>query len=73
MTRHGFVRTMLVAALVAAGPASAFDFGTHVENQLDAHSMQLFGVVEPLVGSAPATTGAYRSAEQKAGDQVLLA
>ena len=73
MTRHRFVRTMLAAALVAAGPASAFDFGAHVENQLDAHSMQLFGVVEPLVGSAPATTGAYRTAEQKAGDQVLLA
>jgi hypothetical protein len=35
--------------------------------------MQLFGVVEPLVGSAPATTGACRTAEQKAGDQVLLA
>lgn len=66
MIRHHFARTALAVALAAAaGSASAFDFGLHVE-QLDAHSMQLFGIVEPLIDSAPTTTGAYRTAAQAA-------
>ena len=74
MIRHHFARTTLAVALAAAaGSASAFDFGLHVEDQLDAHSMQLFGIVEPLIDSAPPTTGAYRTAAQAASAQVLLA
>ena len=74
MIRHHFARTTLAVALAAAaGAASAFDFGAHVEDQLDAHSMQLFGIVEPLVDSAPPTAGAYRTAAQAASAQVLLA
>jgi secreted PhoX family phosphatase len=71
MIRHRY--TALALALAAAGPASAFDFGTLTEDQLDAHSMQLYGIVEPLIESAPATAGAYRTASQRASDQVLLA
>ncbi len=73
MIRQRFALTALAAALAASGPAAALDFGAHVEDQLDAHSMQLFGVAEPLVGSATATAGAYRTPTQKASDQVLLA
>jgi secreted PhoX family phosphatase len=73
MTRLRFARTALAVALAAAGPACAFDFGAFVEDQLDAHSVQLFGIVEPLVGSAPITVGPYRTTNQRASDQVLLA
>jgi hypothetical protein len=63
----------LALAMLSAGVAQATDFGAHTEHLLKAHSMQLFGVVQPLGESAPATTGAYRTESQKASDQVLLA
>ncbi|MFN3544041.1 MAG: alkaline phosphatase PhoX [Thiobacillus sp.] len=63
----------LALALLSAGVSHAADFGAHTEHLLKAHSMQLFGIVQPLGESAPATTGAYRTESQKAGDQVLLA
>ncbi len=49
------------------------DFGAKVEQLLKAQSEKLFGFNRPLEESALATTGAYRSAEQTAYDQVLLA
>lgn len=73
MNPHRLAPTALAVALAAAGPAAAFDFGSYAESLLDAHSMQLFGVVAPLAASAPATTGAYRTIGQAASEQVLLA
>jgi hypothetical protein len=72
MIRTRFVLTGLAASL-ANLPAFATDFGAHTEHLLEAHAMQLFGVVQPLGESAPATTGAYRIPTQMAADQVLLA
>ena len=69
--------TLAVAATaLSAGSALAHDdtdFGLKVQNMLKDRSQQLFGVQEPLAASAPATTGAYRTAAQKAGDQLLFA
>lgn len=61
------------ALLPAAAMADGDDFGMKVEHLLHAHSEKLFGFEKPLQESAPATTGAYRTADQKASDQVLLA
>lgn len=63
----------LTLALLGAGVSHAADFGAHTEHLLEAHAMQLFGIVQPLGDSAPATTGAYRTESQKARDQVWLA
>ncbi len=63
----------LTAAMLSAGFAQAADFGARTEHLLKAHANPLFGVVQPLDESAPATTGAYRAPGQTAADQVLLA
>lgn len=63
----------LTLALLAAGTAQAEDFGTKVEQLLNAQSKQLFGIGIPLEESAPETTGSYRTESQLASDQVLLA
>lgn len=70
----------LISALSIAAPVQADDdrdeardFGVMLEHQLKAQSEKLFGFNRPLAESAPATTGAYRSAGQSAYDQVLLA
>ena len=66
----------VAAAALSSGSALArddMDFGLKMQNMLNDRSQQLFGVQEPLAASAPATTGAYRSARQKAGDQLLFA
>jgi secreted PhoX family phosphatase len=52
---------------------AARDFGRHTQHVLNALSMPLFGVGNPLDESAPATTGDYRTPAQPAKDQVLLA
>jgi len=49
------------------------DFGAKVEHLLKSQSEMLFGFNGPLDESAPATSGNYRTAEQSADDQVLLA
>jgi hypothetical protein len=49
------------------------DFGLRVERQLSARSEKLFGIDRPLEESAPPTTGAYRTPDQTAADQVVLA
>lgn len=49
------------------------DFGTRVEQMLSTHSEKLFGFEKPLTESAPATTGPYRTLEQKATEQALTA
>ncbi len=66
----------VAAAALSSGSALArddTDFGLKMQNMLNDRSQQLFGVQEPLAASAPATTGPYRSATQKAGDQLLFA
>lgn len=52
---------------------SGLDFGSIVEKGLEASSMVWFGVGKPLDESASPTTGNYRTAQQSAADQVLLA
>ncbi|HET8759903.1 MAG TPA: alkaline phosphatase PhoX [Nitrospiria bacterium] len=49
------------------------DFGVGVERMLEDQSKRLFGFREPLQESAPETTGPYRTASQRASDQVLVA
>jgi hypothetical protein len=53
---------LLVIVLLAFGTGalafSAFDFGLFRDHQLDAHSPQLFGVVEPLAQSSTASVSA---------------
>lgn len=70
----------LAGAMAISSPAKADDdrgesrdFGAKVEHMLKSQSEMLFGFNRPLVESAPATTGAYRSATQSAYDQILLA
>ncbi|MFA5240850.1 MAG: alkaline phosphatase PhoX [Sulfuricella sp.] len=83
---HMFMRSALAVALASAfsanvaladddfdGFAYKKDFGAMVEHLLHAQSEKLFGFDQPLQESAPATTGAYRTLEQKAMDQVLVA
>ena len=72
---------MSLAAAVLATPTlpvladdeDSHDFGARIEERLKRSSMHWFGVRGPLEASAPATTGAYRTAAQPADDQVLLA
>lgn len=70
-------RTALVLAVAVFGSTTAIaddeDFGSQVEQMLNAQSEKLFGFGKPLEASAPATTGAYRAVQQDAADQVLLA
>ena len=49
------------------------DFGLQVEHLLKAQAEKFFGVDQPLKESAAETTGPYRTASQKATDQILLA
>ena len=66
----------LIAAMGISIPlayADSKDFGARVEQQLKTNAETLFGVGQPLAASAPATTGAYRTAAQSAQQQVLVA
>lgn len=49
------------------------DFGALVQRGLERSSRVWFGVDRPLTESAPPTTGPYRTAAQRASDQILLA
>jgi hypothetical protein len=62
---------LLVAPAVYADDDE--DFGAMVEHLLESQSNKYFGVQKPLADSAPETTGPYRTANQNASDQVLLA
>lgn len=70
----------LSLALLAAGlggvavadEADTRDFGLFVQNTLRATARATLGLPQPLTESAPATEGAYRTAEQAARDQVLI-
>ncbi len=72
-------RPLYLTALAMAGTLLApvaqadQDFGQFVEQQLKSKSEKLFGIEKPLKDSAPLTSGAYRTAYQKATDQVLVA
>lgn len=85
-TQNFFHMTGLAVAMAAAMSSSGIaladdhyehmngkDFGSQVERLLKAKSEKLFGFERPLEESAPATSGDYRTADQKASDQVLLA
>ena len=63
----------LPALPVQADDEDAHDYGARVEQRLKNSSLHWFGIRGPLEASAPATTGAYRTATQKAEDQVLIA
>ena len=65
---------LAVPALPAlADDEDSHDFGARVEQRLKNSAMHWFGIQGPLTASAPATTGDYRTPEQKAEDHVLLA
>lgn len=70
---------LLLAAPVVPSQASEFDgfdgldFGALVQRGLERSSEIWFGVGTPLKASAAPTSGPYRTAAQKASDQVLLA
>lgn len=49
------------------------DFGSKVEQLLHNQSLKYFGIQQPLIASAPETSGAYRTEIQLATEQVLLA
>ncbi len=52
---------------------NSLDFGILVDKLLNSHSEKLFGIEKPLDESAPATEGPYRTVDQEAEDQILLA
>ncbi|MEO6095167.1 MAG: alkaline phosphatase PhoX [Fibrobacteria bacterium] len=62
-------------ALMVAGAANAEnpDFGAWAERQLSEMSETFFGVKKPLTAAVPVVTAPYRTASQKAGEQILLA
>ncbi|HEX9628021.1 MAG TPA: alkaline phosphatase PhoX [Acidiferrobacterales bacterium] len=67
---------LALAALGLAAPAAADndrDFGAKVMQLLEAQSEKLFGINKPVEGSAPSTSGPYRTPHQTAQDQVRLA
>ena len=81
VTSVGTVKVLVLAMGMAsalpvwAGPdrEDRRDYGALMEQILNAHANRFFGVHKPLQASAMATTGAYRTLEQRAEDQVLLA
>ena len=68
-----FFTTSFLVAEAKENPGKKKDFGVTVEQLLNAQSETLFGFNQPLIQSAPETTGAYRSPAQQAIDQVLVA
>ena len=58
---------------VNADDEDSHDFGARIEQRLRISSMHWYGIDGPLGASAPATTGAYRTPTQSAGNQVLVA
>ena len=78
VAKAGLAATILVGPVVP-GQASEFDgfggldFGAIVQSGLERSSQVWFGVGTPLKESAAPTLGPYRTAAQKASDQVLLA
>lgn len=78
VAKAGLAATILVGPVVPsqAGEFDGFDgldFGAIVQNGLERSSQVWFGVGTPLKESAAPTSGPYRTAAQKASDQVLLA
>ncbi len=65
--------TLALAGMTGTACAETFDFGLSVQQHLATNSKMLFGVAAPLDASAPATSGAYRTASQTAEDQILAA
>lgn len=62
------------AALLAAAPAFAADFGAEVDAMIAARSAALFGIAAPLAASAPMSAEeGYRTEAQLPSDQVDLA
>ncbi len=61
-----------VGGVAVADEANTRDFGLFVQNSLRATARATLGLPQPLTESAPATAGAYRTAQQTAEDQVLI-
>ncbi len=74
-SKVGLAAAMLAipALPVLADDEDSHDYGARVEQRLKNSSMHWFGIQGPLDASASATTGDYRTPEQKAQDQVSLA
>ncbi|MCY1125800.1 hypothetical protein OU426_02945 [Frigidibacter sp. RF13] len=62
-----------LAALLAPLPVAAEDFGVMVDRMRAEQSAALFGFAAPLAASAPETAEDFRTPDQTAGAQVLLA
>ena len=59
MRKHKWLIVMGVLGVATGAAAMAdFDFGLFRDNQLDAHSNQLFGIVEPLAASSTESVSA---------------
>lgn len=63
----------LPALPAQADDEDSHDFGARIEQRLKNSSMHWFGIKGPLGPSASPTTGNYRTPDQKAKEQVLLA
>ena len=76
--KAGLAASLLMgsASMIHAGDfdgIDGLDFGAIVQRGLEGSSFIWFGIQQPLGASAPSTTGNYRTAQQSAADQVLLA
>ncbi len=63
----------VTSLLLSANGHANSDFGSKVENLLNSQSQELFGIQKSLTLSASATSGDYRTENQPASEQLLLA
>ncbi len=77
---HLLQHTVLISVMVVASISvktliaeEHLDFGQRIEHILQDKSEKLFGVDEPIIDSAAITTGAYRSEQQPATQQLIAA
>jgi hypothetical protein len=50
----------LVGVATSAGALASFNFGLFRDHQLDAHSIQLFGIVQPVEASSTASVDRHQ-------------
>jgi hypothetical protein len=56
-TRKGLIALGVVGIATSAAAFGGFDFGLFRDHQMDAHSEQLFGIVEPVEASSTDSIG----------------
>ena len=71
-TRKGLIALGVVGLATSAAAFAGFDFGLFRDHHMDAHSEQLFGIVEPVEASSTESIGAVL-AEQDPTKLVTLA